>query len=406
MADIGSFLDVIRGAVYGEEVRNSIINALSAMNTINDQVSSSTQAQVDTYLSRFEAYAHVSQLPETGDEQKIYAVAQTEWANADSDTPAQGDTDWDTYMDDWSYIDVATNADSYTNHDANAVKPVMARYFIKAELKDQSNNYYPVDEIEFGCQQMLVEYRTRSGRSSSETINVYQLTSIKTANSNLDGQYGPFNIKLSIKEYIFDADDRIWKHNKDIAIRFNQTISGSVINDDYVINIVQNWDNFNFTTMLSKLNPPTDMGEIGIVQILYGGSIDWMSLESLEELIDEYSNASYIGERERIHTGPDEYGYETWQHTAIDSNAVPMPEIYHTVNNNITRLITPGPSTPVTWQVAVATAAFARMYIWDSAVGTYIQMTGTPEAPTADGTYTLKCTVANGVPTYSWVLDS
>jgi hypothetical protein len=29
-----------------------------------------------------------------------------------------------------------------------------------------------------------------------------------------------------------------------------------------------------------------------------------------------------------------------------------------------------------------------------------------PAAPAVDGTYTLKVTVSNGVPTYSWVLDN
>ena len=31
--------------------------------------------------------------------------------------------------------------------------------------------------------------------------------------------------------------------------------------------------------------------------------------------------------------------------------------------------------------------------------------TGLPTAPSEDGTYTLKCTVADGEVTYSWVLD-
>lgn len=400
MADIGSFLDVIRGAVYGEEVRNSIINALSAMNTINDQVSSSTQAQVDTYLSRFEAYAHVSQLPETGDEQKIYAVAQTEWADADSDTPAQGDTDWDTYMDDWSYIDVAINADSYTDVNANAVKPVMARYFIQGMLIGASA--YTASEIEFGCQQMLIEYRTITGRLFSETINVYQLTSIKIPQMLNPSEVISAYPELEIVEYIFDADDRTWKHNSNHYITWQPTSKN--FSTDYegtIINYPQTWDNFDLSVILPKINPPTDIGTIHDVQILYGGTIQNMSLNALQQLINYFNN-----DDERFHTGPDEYGYETWQHTAIDSNAVPMPEIYHAVSNNITRLITPGPSAPVTWQIAVGTSAFARMYIWNAAVGTYIQMTGTPEAPTVDGTYTLKCTVANGVPTYSWVLDS
>lgn len=92
MAAIDSYLSQIKSAIYGEEVRDSIYYAISAINADVSTVISSAQSTIDEYVKNVEIYAYVDELPSTGDEQKIYLV--------------QEDI---TYSDEWSSTYVQTS---------------------------------------------------------------------------------------------------------------------------------------------------------------------------------------------------------------------------------------------------------------------------------------------------------
>lgn len=97
MAAIDSYLAEIKTAVYGEDVRNSIYNSLSAMNDEVSSVMTTAKNTINNYVNNIEIYSYVDELPEVGNEQKIYLV--------------QDDI---SYTYEWSNEYVATTSDVYT----------------------------------------------------------------------------------------------------------------------------------------------------------------------------------------------------------------------------------------------------------------------------------------------------
>lgn len=74
MANIDGYLSQIKTAVYGEDVRDSIYNAISAINNDTSSIMSTAKESIDNYIQGLEIYAYVDELPPVGNEQKIYAV--------------------------------------------------------------------------------------------------------------------------------------------------------------------------------------------------------------------------------------------------------------------------------------------------------------------------------------------
>lgn len=77
MANISAFLSNIKTAIYGEDVRDSIHDAIKAINDDASAVISSAQSTIDSYVRSIEIYDYVDTLPAKGSEQKIYAVQDT-----------------------------------------------------------------------------------------------------------------------------------------------------------------------------------------------------------------------------------------------------------------------------------------------------------------------------------------
>ena len=84
MATIDQYLSDVKSAIYGEDVRDSIVNAIKAIDTENQTLRSSVDASVQNTLENYQIYELVETLPEVGNQNKIYAQMDLETIDSDS----------------------------------------------------------------------------------------------------------------------------------------------------------------------------------------------------------------------------------------------------------------------------------------------------------------------------------
>ena len=86
LAAIDGYLSQIKTAIYGEDVRDSIYQSISAINNECNTIMTSATDTIDNYVDNIEIYAYVDELPVIGNEQKIYLVQEElEYINEWSD---------------------------------------------------------------------------------------------------------------------------------------------------------------------------------------------------------------------------------------------------------------------------------------------------------------------------------
>lgn len=232
MADISSFLLAIKNAIYGEDVRNSIYNAINAINNENSSLASVVTNDVQKTLDNLRVYEQVNSLPASGDSKILYALTDIQYVDADSNNPAAGDAaTWDT-LTDTPYIQVPINEVVYDDVSAGAIKPVMARYYIVSngatvELDDNGTileRSATIETINLKNNPATAFIQTySSGRTTTKTFDTICLDNAKInisrqAGESLDrlvSNVRSGSISLQYMEWIYDAADQKWKLNNE-----------------------------------------------------------------------------------------------------------------------------------------------------------------------------------------------
>lgn len=358
MADISSFLLAIKNAIYGEEVRDSIYNAINAMNNENLTIASRVTNTVQSTLDNFKVYEHVSELPEVGDSQLLYAVSDI--VTTESDSNNSNYNDWSELQNE-RYIQVPVNEVSYTNVNASAVKPVMARYylinqFVTLHLKNGSSTSVTSGDIVLKEKSLAV---TVGGPWSSQYIqksfdNIC-FDFVEIASGDIQNiQSG--DLTFTCLEFIYDAYDRLWKFNDEKTIEYTYLKYDSA---DKVLRFTAEMglDDIlfchNFKGWISQYTPipPVDIYHSG-----YRYSAIKLTLGKLGEM--EY----------------DSEGYETNAHST--DMIISIQRINGGFYWDGTSTIDYVEGEPKIWQVPYSIGSTATMYIWSDAIKSYIALRG------------------------------
>lgn len=419
MADISLYLSQIEEAVYGEEVRGSIINAISAINNENASLQTQTESTVQNFLNNFKVYSHVDELPEVGDPQLIYAIADINYIDSDINTSADtagsiGRTKWtednDKSPNDTAYITFSSSYDT----DETASKPVMKRYY----LRSKQIAYGPAGAGGYTYTPSLIylnkenlEYIAMSsvGRAIiSEQFNAWSIKYIdfevlNQTSTTLTG----CSVTLEFDEFIYDSNStsRGWKYNKTVtytkgnltAKQYDRSLYritlSTIVNDISNILFTEMPINDDGTPKVKKLPSPEYFPAYKNAHYYF--SCNGANKEILPAYWDTWFNQLFANGISR-----DLYGYDCKNHSTylvISSKGSHMFSGFAFIDYTI-------PTTNI-WDVIGDTGNTAAMYIWNQTLSKYIRLVCKieQEVPSTNGTYTLQCTVNNGEVTYNWV---
>lgn len=400
MANIDPYISELKSAIYGEEVRNSIINSLKAMNTQNDALETDVKNTTQNTLDNFRIYEQVNDLPEVGNPQLIYCVSDIVTVDSDSglcgDAPSsEGALKWDADQGKPFFTNSTARigVNGFTDYiDENITKPVMARYYItdnsKIQYYDSQNRYdFPIYRLNLKVEQLA--YVVKAPNSSTTG----SLKALRIASADFDGSWsmnGNARVHLECDEFIYDSETKKWY--------FNRTIT---INTGYVRTSTPTWNSVTFNY--------ADTNNIIAIQALpqnaYQAENDVTIVYRIGEQYEKFAN-DYVDNFEstkgRLIT--DNYGYDTYNHSKYW--IIEYKESQDTYLNIIADETIP--TAPNKWKVIISSSDRAFMYVWNQALERYIELVGgsrlTP--PDTDGTYVLKCTVTEGVATYAWVAET
>ena len=359
MATIEQNLSEIRSAVYGEDVRNSIANAIEVINNENETLRSSVSASVQNTLENFQPYEFVETLPATGKSNKIYALLDLDYIDSDSTNSEY--SAWSS-LQTAPYIQVSITPGCYVNDDANAVKPVMARYYlINAQVSHQSGN------------QSLKSLTFENRELTATSFNGQSITSIVTAVAS--GTFTPSNnipsnvntlsgigLSLAFSEFIYDSDDRLWKYNGNKTVSLSNITATRTSLTEFKFNIskVNNDIRLDAIVFMQKSDSsfPQDMGWISVYYDGYRIDLRTTDYEAIGKLCK---------------TANDQYGYDTASHS-----------VGHVISQKSSAGIAfygPGTSIgavggkPVKWDIAIPGTSTATMYIWSESLQGFIRLT-------------------------------
>lgn len=398
MANIDPYISELKSAIYGEEVRNSIINSLKAMNAQNDTLETDVKNTTQNTLNNFRIYEQVDDLPEVGNPQLIYCISDIITTDSDSgicgDSPSsEGALKWDTDQDKPFFTNSTARigVNGFTDYiDDNIAKPVMARYYItgnsKIQYYDSQNHYdFPIYGLHLKVEQL--KYRVITPNSIiTGSLEALRIVSADTGESSWPNK-GNARVHLECDEFIYDSKTEKWY--------FNRTIT---INTDYVR-----------TASPSVTFKYTDINNIIAIQALpqnaYQAENDViieLRIGERYEIFANYYVDNFESTKGRLIT--DNYGYDTYNHSkyCIIEYKDSQDTYLHIFADEAI------PTAPNKWKVIIGSSDRAFMYIWNQTLERYIELVGgvNLEPPDADGTYVLKCTVTEGVAKYTWVAET
>jgi len=386
MADISSFLLAIKNAIYGEDVRNSIYNAINAINNENSTMESSITNTVQNTLNELRVYEQVNTLPEVGDSKILYAV--TDITYDDVDTNASNYEDWGD-LTNTPYIQVPTNETVIDDVNANAVKPVMARYYIvgvncTVNLKNSSETRSAsIKTIYLEETSLTASGQNYNGIVTQKTFNNISLdrAEIKISRQpgeqwpRLLGSIGSGTITLQYMEFIYDADDRLWKFNNEgtyesrtMNFEYYRDTSSTV--DTYIqilkynvnssllgdVLFCRNYKAYREQFIDRTVIPPVN--RCRHLRITHRGyTADWYN--EMPETISQIAEVEY-----------DTNGYETSTHSS--GLVISIQDLFHWDSGEATYV----DGTPKNWQVPLSTGSSATLWFWSDVIRRYVSVSG------------------------------
>ena len=363
MATIEQNLSEIRSAVYGEDVRNSIANAIEVINNENETLRSSVSASVQNTLENFQPYELVETLPATGKSNKIYALLDLDYIDSDSEDSEE--SEWSSLQAS-PYIQVSITPECYENDNANAVKPVMARYYltnaqVTYTFSGQSYNQ-TLKTLTFENRELTATNRHGHEQSVTSIVTAIskglfqQSNNIPSSRNILDN----VSLNLTFKEYIYDSDDRLWKYNKNKTVSVSNIKATRKTSSLFEFNISKVNNDIRLNAIVFMQKSDSSLPHTGVLVYYNGYRVD-------------LSNTAYEAIGELCKTAHDQYGYNTASHSTG----------YVISQKSSTGIAFYGPGEgigavggePVIWQVAIPSTSTATMYIWSESLQGYIRLT-------------------------------
>lgn len=412
MADIDMYLSGIKKAVYGEDVRDSIINAISAINVVNETNVGNAETKTQLMLDNFKIYETVEQLPATGNAQYIYCVTDIAYTDADNGTcldpeGSTGKTRWDAdnqaSPNNKAYV---TFSSSYNlGENPVAAKPVMKRYYLKNKILSVGGQggsvNYQVINLGFSLQDVTIVRRDLVEQQYTYNVAGWALQTVEFIGPTPSGSTSMSGINLSLEfdEFIYDSDvtSKGWKYSRTVTKSFTNLTASWVSGTTYRITTamdVNHLETLLFTEMpladdgtptFAPSSPSAEERELYI--LLYGATPKFFT--SYSEMMDTIYDCSF---------SRDLYGYDCTTHATnfvINSQGAYM----------LTFSFPNTPEPPNNWDVPAGIGDTATLYTWNQTLSKYIRLVCEIEhsVPDQDGTYVLQCTVNSGVVTYNWV---
>ena len=363
MATIEQNLSEIRSAVYGEDVRNSIANAIEVINNENETLRSSVSASVQNTLENFQPYELVETLPATGKSNKIYALLDLDYI--DSDSKSSEASEWSS-LQTAPYIQASITPGCYVNDDANAVKPVMARYYlvnaqVTCILGGHSYNQ-TLKSLAFENRELTAT--SYIGQSITSIVTAITKGLFQQSNdipSNINS-LANVSLILAFKEYIYDSDDRLWKYNK------NKTVTLTNIKATRKTSTL-------FEFNISKVNDDIRLNAIVFMQKSdwsFSQDIGWISVYYDGYRID-LRTTDYEAIGKLCKTANDQYGYDTASHSTghVISQKSSAGVAFYGPGTSIGAV----GGEPVKWDIAIPSTSTATMYIWSESLQGFIRLT-------------------------------
>lgn len=427
MANIDPYLSEIKSAIYGEDVRNSIVEGLKAMNTQNNTLETDVKTTTKNTLDNLRVYKQVNELPLVGDPQLIYCLSDI--VTTDSDSEVCGDDPSSTGAQKWDadqHTSYFTNSTArigveglYDYIDEDITKPVMARYYIsgtpKVHYTNPDNPYaegdYPLYSLTLSTITIPYEFKDRQNYTISGNVTALVVVEGEFEGLHPDNRGGTGRIELQLDEFIYDAATKEWKYNrtlsKTLEYRNISNIYASRGNYSRYINYHEYTSNINITRILAigalPIQAYTNEGYIKISGSTFANPMLYV--------------ATFESQCARLVT--DQYGYDTYNHSKRNIVEVHSEGVYEnppgTVAYDMALAIYDDesssrdfPIAPNIWKVIISSSDRAYMYIWNQALERYIELVGGSRLspPAEDGTYVMKCTVSDGVATYAWAAET
>lgn len=359
MATIEQKLSDIRSAVYGEDVRNSIANAIEVINNENGTLRSSVSASVQNTLENFQPYEFVETLPATGKSNKIYALLDLDYIDSDSTNSEY--SEWSS-LQTAPYIQASITPGCYEDDDANAVKPVMARYYLLNAQVSHQSGYQSLKSLTFENRELTAT--NRIGESITSIVTAIASGSFAPSNNipNNVNTLSGIGLSLGFKEFIYDSDDRLWKDNGTKTVTLANITATRTSLTEFKFNISKVNDDIRLGAIVFMQKQDSSFPEdIGWISVYYNGYRADVTLEVYEA----------IGKL--CKTANDQYGYNTASHS-----------VGHVISQKSSvgvALYGPGTSIgavggePVKWQIAIPGTSTATMYIWSESLQGFIRLT-------------------------------
>lgn len=368
MATIDQYLSDVKSAIYGEDVRDSIVNAIKAIDTENQTLRSSVNASVQNTLENYQIYELVETLPEVGNQNKIYAQMDLEKIDSDSNNSTSEQSAWES-LQSAPYIQASVNPDCVDDMNANATKPVMTRYYLTNAIVSHQAGAQTLKSLTVVNREFIVQY-FHNMQSTQTVLMVNALSSgtfIPSPNiqNNISTLTG-IDLNLTFQEYIYDSDDRNWKFNNTKSVQIGNITATRVSLTEFKFDIrpVSGDLRLNAILLLEKKSIPTNT----VRSIYYNGYSASVDLRSTE-IIDLLTHGGKLG-----FTAYDVYGYETDKHTDAFVVSCKSSPSYMFQGAGVTIGAIPG--TPYIWKVKVPSQSVAKMYIWSDALRSYLRLSG------------------------------
>lgn len=367
MATIDQYLSDVKSAIYGEDVRDSIVNAIKAIDTENQTLRSSVNASVQNTLANHQVYELVETLPEVGNQNKIYAQMDLETIDSDSNNSTSEQLVWES-LQSTPYIQASVNPDCVDDMNANATKPVMTRYYLTNAIVSHQAGAQTLKSLKVENRDFIVQ-----STHNRQTIQTVLMANALASGTFIPSQNIPNNmstltgigLNLTFQEYIYDSDDRNWKFNNTKSVQLGNITATRVSLTEFKFDIrpVSGDLRLNAILLLEKKSIP------GAAESIYYNGYSAQFTPSSTEIRDLLAHGGKLG-----FTAHDVYGYETDKHTDGFVVSCKSSASYAFSGAGVTIGAIPG--TPYIWDVKVPSQSVAKMYIWSDALRSYLRLSG------------------------------
>ncbi len=362
MATIDQYLSDVKSAIYGEDVRDSIVNAIKAIDTENQTLRSSVDASVQNTLENYQIYELVETLPEVGNQNKIYAKMDLETIDSDSNNSTSEQSLWES-LQSVPYIQASVNPDCVDNMNANAAKPVMTRYYLTNAIVSHQAGTQTLKSLTVANKDFTI--KTATGRQTTLMVNaLVGGTFIPSSNiPNTMTKLTGISLNLTFQEYIYDSDDRKWKFNNTKSVKLGNITATRASLTEFGFDIRPSSVDLRLNAILLFEKKAIS----GIVhEIYYNG---YSERGDSAEIVYLLAHGGMLG-----FTAYDVYGYETDKHTDRFVISCKSSPSYMFQGAGVTIGAIPG--TPYIWDVKVPSQSVAKMYIWSDALRAYLRLSG------------------------------